>query len=54
VLVPDFTNTDEMLEKTAEAMLRYNLNLGDKLVITAGVPFGQQGQTNLIQVHEIT
>lgn len=54
VLVPDFTNTDEMLEKTAGAMQRYNLSPGDKLVITAGVPFGLAGQTNLIQVHEIT
>jgi pyruvate kinase len=54
VLVPDFTNTDEMLEKTAAAMQRYKLNRGDKLVITAGVPFGLAGQTNLIQVHEIT
>jgi pyruvate kinase len=53
VLVPDFTNTDGMLEQTAAAMLRYNLNPGDKLVITAGVPFGLAGHTNLIQVHEI-
>ena len=53
VLVPDFSNTDELLEQTAVAMKRYNLNPGDKLVITAGVPFGITGQTNLIQVHQI-
>ncbi|VAW33447.1 Pyruvate kinase [hydrothermal vent metagenome] len=54
IQVPDFTDTDSMIEQTAVAMKRYNLNPGDKLVITAGVPFGQSGQTNLIQVHEIS
>jgi pyruvate kinase len=54
VLVPDFSNTDELLEQTAVAMQRFHLNSGDKLVITAGVPFGLTGKTNLIQVHEIT
>jgi pyruvate kinase len=51
--VPNFTETDEMLEVTIGAIERYKLNLGDKIVITAGVPFGRSGQTNLIQVHEI-
>ncbi|VAW42389.1 Pyruvate kinase, partial [hydrothermal vent metagenome] len=54
IQVPDFTDTDSMIAQTAVAMKRYNLNPGDKLVITAGVPFGQSGQTNLIQVHEIS
>lgn len=53
VLVPDFTDTDEMLAQTAAAMRNFGLKEGDRLVITAGVPFGQTGQTNLIQVHEI-
>ena len=53
VLVPDFTDTDSMIEQTAVAMQQYDVHLGDKLVITAGVPFGKTGQTNLIQVHEI-
>ncbi|MCB9432228.1 MAG: pyruvate kinase [Ardenticatenaceae bacterium] len=54
VLVPDFSNTDVMLRETVNAMKSFNLVPGDKLVITAGVPFGQTGHTNLIQVHEIS
>lgn len=54
ILVPNFRETDEMLEQTAVAMRQFGLKPGDRLVITAGVPFAQMGQTNLIQVHEIT
>lgn len=54
VVVPDFTDTDEMLEQTVTAVRPYGLNPGDKIVITAGIPFATSGQTNLIQVHEIT
>ncbi|RMH02423.1 MAG: pyruvate kinase [Chloroflexi bacterium] len=53
LLVTNFDDTDSMLEETVMAMRPFNLRQGDKLVITAGVPFGQSGQTNLIQVHEI-
>jgi pyruvate kinase len=52
-LTPDFRGTDTMLAQAAKAMRAYNLAPGDKLVITAGVPFGSNGATNLIQVHEI-
>lgn len=52
-LTPDFRGTDTMLAQAAKAMRAYNLAPGDKLVITAGVPFGSSGATNLIQVHEI-
>lgn len=52
-IVPDFKDTDDMLEQTAETMKPYGLEIGDKLVITSGVPFGARGRTNLIQVHEI-
>jgi pyruvate kinase len=51
--VPSFTQTDEMVRITVGALKRFELNRGDKVVITAGVPFGRSGQTNLIQVHEI-
>jgi pyruvate kinase len=51
--VPSFTQTDEMVRITVGALKRFELNSGDKVVITAGVPFGRSGQTNLIQVHEI-
>ena len=54
VLVKDFSHTDGMLAQTVSVMERYNLDSGDKVVITAGVPFGLSGQTNLIQVHEMS
>ena len=54
ILVKDFSHTDGMLSQTIAVMERYNLDPGDKVVITAGVPFGLAGQTNLIQVHEMT
>jgi len=53
VLVEDFNDTDELLEQTVETVRPFGLQPGDKMVITAGVPFGTSGQTNLIQVHEI-
>ncbi len=54
IIVSDFEDTDEMLHKTAEAMRPFDLNKGDRLVVTAGIPFGARGRTNLIQVQEIT
>lgn len=53
VLVDDFADTDTMLVQAVEAMHTLDLHAGDKLVITAGIPFGHGGTTNLIQVHEI-
>jgi pyruvate kinase len=50
-LVPQFSDTDTMLIKTAEALRAYGFHDGDRVVITAGVPFGKSGQTNLIKVH---
>ncbi len=53
LLVPEFFQTDEMLEVTVKALQSYQLDEGDKIVITAGVPFGRTATTNLIQVHSI-
>jgi pyruvate kinase len=53
LLVPNFDNTDEMMSQTVEAVKRSGLVKGDCIVITAGVPFGSSGHTNLIQVHEL-
>jgi pyruvate kinase len=53
LLVPNFDNTDEMMNQTVEAVTRSGLVKGDRIVITAGVPFGSSGHTNLIQVHEL-
>ncbi len=48
-----FQDTDAMLKATVNAVKPMGFKEGDKLVITAGIPFGQSGQTNLIKVHEI-
>ncbi len=53
VLVPDVESTDEMLDVTMRAAYAQGLHIGDHIVITAGIPFGRSGHTNLIQVHEI-
>ncbi len=50
--------TDEMVEvantKIVEIMRRLtNVNVGDRYVITAGVPFGMRGTTNLIRVESV-
>jgi pyruvate kinase len=54
LLVPEFFQTDEMLDVTVKALQPYRLDAGDKIVITAGVPFGRTTTTNLIQIHNIT
>jgi len=50
----DITTTDEMIttavEKAQEAGF---VRKGDTVVITAGVPVGMSGTTNLIKVHEV-
>ncbi len=48
------STTDEMLETAVEtAMKTGRLNVGDTVVITAGVPVGRSGTTNLVKVHTI-
>lgn len=53
IRVNDFSTTDGMLKQTVKSLQSFGLKSGDKLVITAGIPFGATGQTNLIQVHEM-
>lgn len=53
LLIPRVENTDEMIETSVRAAYSRGLKVGDLVVITAGVPFGSSGHTNLIQVHEI-
>ena len=53
LLVPDFQDTDAMLEQTIQAVRRSGLEPGRRVVITGGVPFGKSGQTNLIKVHTV-
>ncbi|WP_168122791.1 pyruvate kinase [Paenibacillus sp. HB172176] len=50
----DADTTDEMFEIAVKgAMSTGILSLGDTVVITAGVPVGRAGTTNLIKIHHI-
>jgi pyruvate kinase len=54
ILMEKFNNTDEMIENVEKAAVSGKLlKKGDLVVITAGVPIGQPGTTNLIKVHKI-
>jgi pyruvate kinase len=46
-------HANEMLEQATKILETLSFNPGDKIVITAGVPFGRSGHTNLIQVYEL-
>ena len=51
VLVEEKTNTDELFNHAVEAALNNNLiEHNDLVVITAGVPLGMSGTTNLLKV----
>jgi pyruvate kinase len=48
------TSTDEMLSVSVEESLKTDIvNHGDLVVITAGVPVGEVGTTNLMKVHVV-
>ncbi|CAA7621198.1 Pyruvate kinase [Magnetospirillum sp. LM-5] len=54
VLGPEVRNVGEMLERAAKAVQKDGFaGPGDSIVITAGVPFGCSGTTNLLRVAEI-
>jgi len=52
ILVRKTTGTDEMITESVQRTLEAGLiSLGDLVVITAGVPVGVPGTTNLLKVH---
>lgn len=52
VLIPYARNTDELVDLAMEAARQAGLvNQGDLVVVTAGVPVGVPGTTNMIRVH---
>lgn len=54
VLGPEADTTDEMFEYAVKGGMSTGLlSLGDTVVITAGVPVGRAGTTNLIKIHHI-
>ena len=49
---PEVTDTEELLRSAVdEAILHGYIREGDLVVITAGVPVGKAGNTNLVRVH---
>ncbi|MBM7855273.1 pyruvate kinase [Desulfohalotomaculum tongense] len=54
LLVRKITGTDEMIAETVEVALASGIiKAGDLVVITAGVPVGIHGTTNLLKVHTV-
>lgn len=50
----ELENTDDMIEKSKKIALKTGLaNPGDKIVITAGIPFKIPGTTNLLKVETL-
>lgn len=53
-LVPEATCTDEMFDRGVEKALESQVVVnGDLVVITAGVPIGVSGTTNILKVHTV-
>ena len=53
-LAPDPTSTDEMVAEAVALVKELGLaDVGDRIVITAGVPFGVRGSTNMVWVEQV-
>ena len=54
VLVAPSRNTDDMIEEAVEGAIHAGLvKTGDTVILTAGIPAGVPGRTNLIKVHTV-
>ena len=54
VLTREFTQTDDMFSEARQAVLSSGMvKEGERIVITAGIPFGQKGTTTLLRVLEL-
>ena len=54
VQVAEFATTDEMVRVMVEAARREGVVAwGDTVVLTAGIPFGSGGETNMLKVHVV-
>jgi len=53
LLVSDFADTDTMIDETARVLRERGFEAGQRVVITAGIPFRQSGLTNLLRVYTI-
>lgn len=51
-LIPETENTDEMIDKGVSKLLEIGLvRKREKILITAGIPWGKAGTTNMIKIH---
>jgi len=51
---PDPTSSDTMCDQALAQLKEAGLlSIGDKVVVTAGVPFGRSGTTNMLRVEEV-
>jgi len=54
VQVAEFWTTDEMVQVMVRAAREQGLVAwGDPVVLTAGIPFGSGGETNMLKVHVV-
>ncbi|MDX1994843.1 MAG: pyruvate kinase [bacterium] len=54
LLIPEFHTIEEMIRIISQAAhAQQFVQMGDMVIIIAGIPFGVGGQTNLIKVHKI-
>lgn len=52
--VASFGTIDDMISYVAHSLRNQDFSVGERIVITAGVPFGRTGLTNMVQVHTFT
>ncbi|MCD7872397.1 MAG: pyruvate kinase [Clostridiales bacterium] len=54
VMCEEKSNTDELFQHAVDVALETGIiGKGDGVVITAGIPLGQSGTTNMLKVHEV-
>lgn len=54
ILIPNFSNTDDMLDVVSQYMVQEGYaQRGDTVIVIAGVPFGAINQTNFLKIHTI-
>jgi pyruvate kinase len=50
MVTEDVNNVEEMVDKADAAVRKLGLEVGDRVAIIAGIPFGRAGKTNTIRV----
>lgn len=54
VMCEEKSNTDELFQHAVDVAVKTGIiGRGDVVVITAGIPLGQSGTTNMLKVHEV-